>query len=79
MPVVRTITTQAHFKADHLSQHKLKNLGVPTLKEQRVAAGLLIQAPDAFPRTYHRAPGASDGGKQPKKQVHMNDDDFSSW
>ena len=46
--------------------------------EQREAAGLPIQAPDSAPRTYHRAPGAHNGGKQPKKQVHMDDDDFVS-
>jgi hypothetical protein len=66
----------AVFKADHLSLHKLKNLGVPTLTEQREAAGLSLYAPETAPRTYHRAPGAHDGGKQPKKQVRMNDDDF---
>ena len=37
-----------------------------------------IQVPDAAPRTYHRAPSAHDGGKQPKKKVRMDDDDFVS-
>ena len=35
VPVVRTITTQAQFKAEHLSEYKLKKLGVPTLTQQR--------------------------------------------
>ena len=73
VPVVRTITTQAQFKAEHFSEYKLKNLGVPTLTEQRRAAGLPAQThkPHVY-RVKH------DGGKQPKKQVHMNDDDFVS-
>ena len=58
VPVVRIITTQAEFKAEHLSEYKLKNLGVPTLMQQREAAGLPIQAPDSAPRTYHRAPAS---------------------
>ena len=33
VPVVRTITTQAQFKAEHLSEYKLKNVGVPTLTQ----------------------------------------------
>ena len=37
-----------------------------------------LYAPETTPRTYHRAPGAHDGGKQPKKQVHMDDGDFVS-
>ena len=78
MPVVRTITTQAQFKAEHLSEYKLKSLGVPTLMQQREAAGLPLYAPETTPRTYHRAPGAHDGGKQPKRKVHMDDDDFVS-
>ena len=42
VPVVRTITTQAQLlsKAEHLSEYKLKSLGVPTLMQQREAAGL---------------------------------------
>ena len=78
VPVVRTIATQAQFKAEHLSEYKLKNLGVPTLTQQREAAGLPLYAPETAPRTYHRAPDAHDGGKQPKKQVRMDDDDFVS-
>ena len=69
VPVVRTITTQTQFKTEHLSAHKLKNLGVPTLTEQRVALGLP-------PHVLHVFKVKHDGGKQPKKQVHMNDDDF---
>jgi hypothetical protein len=45
---------------------------------EREAAGLPLYAPESAPRTYHRAPGAHNGGKQPKKQVHMDDDDFVS-
>jgi hypothetical protein len=71
MPVVRTITTQAQFKAEHLSEYKLKNLGVPTLMEQRVALSLPPHKP-------HEHKVKHDGGKQPKKQVHTDDDDFAS-
>jgi hypothetical protein len=74
VPVVRTITTQAQFKAEHLSEYKLKNLGVPTLMEQRVAQGL----PPHKPHKPHILKVKHDGGKQPKKQVHMDDDDFVS-
>jgi hypothetical protein len=41
----------------------------PTLTQQREAAGLPLYTPEAAPRTYHRVPGAHDGGKQSKKQV----------
>eukprot|EP00966_Prymnesium_polylepis_P303241 7004565-Prymnesium_polylepis.1 len=61
VPVVRTIATQAQFKAEHLSEHKLKNLGVPTLMEQRRAAGLPAHTPSTEDGRKH------DGGKQPKK------------
>ena len=76
--VARSITNQAQFSAEHLSEYKLNNLGVPTQRHQREAAGLPIHSADAAPRTYHRAPSAHDGGKQPKKKVRMDDDDFVS-
>ena len=79
VPVVRTITTQTQFKAEHLSAHKLKNLGVPTLTEQRVALGLTprqTHKPHKLHVFEHGGHVGHDGGKQPKKQVHMNDDDF---
>ena len=72
VPVVRTITTQAQFEAEHLSEYKLKNLGVPTLIEQRRAAGLPAHTPSTEDGRKH------DGGKQPKKHVCMDDDDFVS-
>ena len=75
VPVVRTITTQAQFKDEHLSEYKLKNLGVPTLMQQRRAAGLTAHPA----HTAHTEDGRKhDGGKQPKKHVHMDDDDFVS-
>ena len=46
--------------------------------DEREAAGLPIYTADSAPRTYRRAPGAHDGGKQPKKHVWMDDDDFVS-
>ena len=73
VPVVRTITTQALFKGQHLSEHKLKNLGVSTLMEQRRAAGLpahVAHTPSTEDGRKH------DGGKQPKKHVCMDDDNF---
>ena len=58
---MRTITTQAQFQATHLSEHKLKNLGVPTLTEQRRALGLKAHAPG----TEDGRKQEHDGGKQP--------------
>ena len=40
VPVVRTITTQAQFKAEHLSEYKLKNIGMATSVQEREALGL---------------------------------------
>jgi len=51
VPGVRTITTQTQFKAEHLSEYKLKLAGMPKTKDEREAAGLPIQAPDSAPRT----------------------------
>ena len=37
-----------------------------------------VQAAETAPCTYNRTPGAHNGGKQPKKHVNMDDDDFVS-
>ena len=66
VPVLPRFTTQQQFWDEHKSYYKLTHGGAG-LKEQRKASGLPI---------FVRAPGAHDGGKQPKKQVHMDDDDF---
>ena len=78
VPAVRTIATQAQFKDEHLSEYKLKRLGVPTMTQQRVAQGLPPQRRPHKPDKPHVFKVAHDGGKQPKKQVHMDDDDFVS-
>ena len=69
VPVQPRFTTQAQFWNEHKSYYK-QTLGGAGLMEQREAAGLPIRAPASVPRTGH------DGGKQPKRQVHMDDDDF---
>jgi hypothetical protein len=45
-------------------------------KYKRVQPVYHSERPETARRTYHRAPGAHDGGKQAKKQLRMNDDDF---
>ena len=78
VPVLPRFTTQQQFWDEHKSYYKQKHAGLPGLVEQREASGLPLYAPETTPRTYHRAPGAHDGGKQPKKHVKMDDDDFVS-
>jgi hypothetical protein len=78
VPAVRTIATQAQFKDEHLSEYKLKLPGLLKTVHEREAAGLPLYAPESAPRTYHRAPGAHNGGKQPTEHVRMDDDDFVS-
>ena len=80
VPVQPRFTTQEQFRDEHMSYYKQKRQGKPGLMAQREAAGLPPYAPESAPRTYHRAPGAHDGGKQPKykNQVHMDDEDFVS-
>ena len=71
VPVLPRFTTQQQFWDEHKSYHMLMHGGVGIM-EQRRALGLPAHAPHAPHGRYH------DGGKQPKKQVRMDDDDFVS-
>ena len=42
IPVVRSITTQAQFKAEHVSAYKGRLVGAMTLTQEREAAGLPV-------------------------------------
>ena len=82
VPVQPRFTTQEQFRDEHMSYYKQTHGGAG-LMAQREAAGLPPYAPESAPRTYCRAPGAHDGGKQPKKHVggrgnSANDEDFVS-
>ena len=65
VPVLPRFTTQQQFWGEHKSYYKQTH-GGSGLKEQRLAVGL-----PALKQTHN-------GGKQPKKQVHMDDGDFVS-
>ena len=71
VPVLPRFTTQQQFWDEHKSYYKQTH-GGDGLMEQRRALGLPAHAPHAPHGRNH------DGGKQPKKQVHMDDDDFVS-
>lgn len=74
VPVQPRFTTQQQFWHEHKSYYKQTHGGAG-LMEQREAAGLpLTMHPTTH--NYVRAPGAHDGGKQPMKHIHMDDDDF---
>ena len=74
VPVLPRFTTQQQFWDEHKSYYKLTNGGAG-LMEQRLAAGL----PAHETHTSSREDGRKhDGGKQPKKHVFMDDDDFVS-
>ena len=91
-PVVPRITSRSQFKEEHISEYKRKNMGVPTVTQQRLALGLTAQKPHAhhkphkphkphkqhMPRDGRATQASHDGGIQPKKHVHMHDDDFVS-
>ena len=77
VPVLPRFATQHEFWDEHNSYYKLTHGGAG-LKAQREAAGLPLQAAETAPRTYYRTPGAHNGGKQPAKHIHMDDNDFVS-
>eukprot|EP00325_Prymnesiales_sp_UTEX-LB-985_P032348 CAMPEP_0174719302 /NCGR_PEP_ID=MMETSP1094-20130205/30898_1 /TAXON_ID=156173 /ORGANISM="Chrysochromulina brevifilum, Strain UTEX LB 985" /LENGTH=352 /DNA_ID=CAMNT_0015919579 /DNA_START=215 /DNA_END=1270 /DNA_ORIENTATION=+ len=71
VPVLPRFTTQQQFWDEHKSYYKQTNGGAG-LMEQRRALGLSAHTPSTEDGRKH------DGGKQPKKHVCMNDDDFVS-
>jgi hypothetical protein len=82
-PVVPHITKHSQFKEEHISEYKRKNMGLPTMTQQRLALGLLSHTPHKphkqhMPRDGLAWHAPQDGGKQPKKHVHRHDDDFVS-
>jgi hypothetical protein len=77
VPVLPRFATQHEFWDEHKSYYKQTHGGAG-LMEQREAAGLPLFAAETAPRTYYRTPGAHNGGKQPAKHIHMDDNDFVS-
>ena len=74
VPVLPRFTTQQQFWDEHKSYYKLTHGGAG-LMEQRRTLGLsahICHTPSTEDGRKH------DGGKQPKKQVHMDADDFVS-
>ena len=92
VPVQPRFTTQQHFWEKHKSRYKMTKGGAG-LREQRRAAGQPPHGPHKphkphgphkphkpnKPHTPSTADGRKhDGGKQPKRKVHMHDEDFVS-
>ena len=77
-PVVPRITSRSQFKEEHISEYKLKNMGVPTVTQQRLALGLTPHK--LLKQLYNNGikKVGHDGGKQPLQHVKMRDDDFVS-
>ena len=71
VPVQPRYTTQKHFWEEHKSHYKMTKGGAG-LMEQRRAAGQPPHTPSTADGRKH------DGGKQPKRKVHMHDEDFVS-
>ena len=87
-PVVPSITSKEQFDKEHISEYKRKNMGLPTITQQRLALGLTAHKPHKptihkphkqhMPRDGLAWHAPQHGGKQPKKHVFMHDDDFVS-